>query len=108
MEGLLLGDQRAHPCEKAPGLDEKVTIRLGNEARLGHRSGAIAVDHRQHALRQIAEIIGEVAIEAADHRAMREIAVIAERQLAQHEIAQRVEPVSIDEIFWRDEIAERL
>ena len=46
---------------------------------------------RQHALRQIAEIVGEIAVDAVDHGAMREIAVIAEGQLAQQEIAHRVE-----------------
>ena len=34
----------------------------------GTRAAAIAVDHRQHALRQIAEIVGEIAVEPADHR----------------------------------------
>ena len=38
---------------------------------------------------------------------MREIAVTAERQLAQQEIAQRVEPVALDEIPGGDEVAER-
>ena len=33
----------------------------------GHRSVAVAVDHDQHALRQIAEIIGEVAVQTADN-----------------------------------------
>ena len=38
---------------------------------------------------------------------MRKIAVTAERQLAQHEIAHRIEPVFIDELLRRDEIAQR-
>jgi hypothetical protein len=34
-------------------------------------------------LRQIAEIIGKVAVEATNHRAVREVSIIAERQFAQ-------------------------
>jgi len=72
----------------------------------GHRSVAVAVDHDQHALRQIAEIIGEVAVQTADNRPMGKIAIAAERQLPQHKISHRIHPIGVDQLFRRDNVAE--
>ena len=51
-----------------------------------HAAAAIAADHHQHALRQIAEIIGEIAVEPSHHGAMRKVPVAAELalQMKQH------------------------
>ena len=49
-------------------------------------------DHRQRALRQIAEIIGEVGVDAVDDRLMTIIAVLPERDLAQEKIPELVDP----------------
>ena len=50
-------------------------------------------DDRQHPLAEIAVGVGEVAVEAADQGAPLEVAVVAERHLAQQEVAHRIEPV---------------
>ena len=87
----LFGEIGAQPAVEPTRLGEQRLVGGGEGLRRRQASLAIAVDHRQHALRQIAEIIGEIAVDAVDHGAVREIAVAAERQLAQHEIAQRIE-----------------
>ena len=38
---------------------------------------------------------------------MREIAIIAERYLAEQEIADLIEPVGFDDLAWFDNVAER-
>ena len=107
MEGLLR-DMRPHGSSR-PARPRPAARRRPRQSAPGSGTAAraIAVDHRQHALRQIAEIVGEVAVEPADHGAMRKIAVAAERQLAQQEIAHRIEPVFVDQLLRRDEVAER-
>src|SRR5205823_10800048 len=94
------------PRQQAARFTEQFFVRRRKRTRFRYSGVAIAVDHRQDALGQIAVIIREVAIEPADDRAVRKIAVIAERQFAQQEIAHGVEPVSVDERLWRDEVAE--
>ena len=103
----LVGKERAEPLQEPPRLAQQLFVCFGKCVRLRHRRVAIAVDHRQDALRQIAVIIGEIAIEPADDRAVRKIAVAAERQFAQHEIAHGIKPIVLDQRVGRDEIAER-
>ena len=50
-------------------------------------------DHGQRALRQVAEVVGQIGVDAADDRLVRVVAVLAERHLAQEEVAQRVDAV---------------
>ena len=102
----LLGQLRPHPFQQPARFAEQLLVLGGEGGGLRYGRIAIAVDHREDALGQIAVIIREVAIEPPDDRAVREITVIAERQFAQQEIAHRVEPVSVDERLWRDEVAE--
>jgi hypothetical protein len=68
---------------------------------------AVLGDHRQRALRQIAEIVGEVGIGAVDDRLVAVGAVLAERNLAQKEIAHLVEPVGVDQREGVDDVADR-
>ena len=72
-----------------------------------HRAVEIAVDHGCDALDQVAEIVGEVAVDAVHHGAVREVAVIAERNLAQQEVAHLVEPVALDHVERIDDVADR-
>ena len=65
-------------------------------------------DHRQRALRQIADVVGEIGVHAGDDRLMRIAAVLAERDFAQEEIAHRVEPVGVDHRLRADDVADRL
>ena len=62
-------------------------IRLGFGARRRGSALEILRDHGQGALRQIAEIIGEIGIDAARDRLVRVIAVLAERDFTQKKIA---------------------
>ena len=79
----LLGDMVANDLEEAMRRTPQRRVSARKRHRFRHLGTAIAVDHDQHALRQVPEIIGEVTVEATNHRAVREVAVIAERQLAQ-------------------------
>ena len=84
----------AHLHEQRIGRRQQLAI--GGGQRAGRRDPAIAVpgDHRQRTLREIAEIVGEIGIDAIDDRFVAVIAVLAERHLAQEEIAQRVDAVA--------------
>ena len=48
-------------------------------------------------MRQIAEIVGEVGVDAVDDRLVAVVAVLAERHLAQEEIAELVDAVMVGE-----------
>ena len=77
---------------------EQCLVVVGERARLGHVAGAVLRDHRQHALGQVAEVVGEVVVDAADHGGVAEVAVIAEGDLAQEEVAGLVEAVALDQL----------
>ena len=64
-------------------------------------------NHRQRALRQIAEIIGEIGIDPRDNRFMRIVAVLPERDFTQEEITQLVDPVMRGQRERIDHIADR-
>ena len=64
-------------------------------------------DHGERALRQIAEIVGEIGIDAIDDGLVAVIAVLAERHLAQQEIAQRIDTVSVGQRERIDHVADR-
>ena len=109
MEGLLVDDSaRTSPSRPCARVEQRLVVGRRSAPGAGTLAAAVLVDHRQHALRQIAEIVGEVAVEPADHGAVREIAVVAERHLAQQEVAHRVEPVGVDQLERLDHVAERL
>src|SRR6266849_6094463 len=105
MKGLLR-DLPPNSLEETAGGVYQCCIETGGLPGLGYRGITVAVDHHQHTLRQVAEIIGEIAVEPAHHRAMRKIAVATEGQFAQQKIARRVDPISLDEDTRRDAVAE--
>ena len=76
----------------------------------GLRHGTVAVlgDHRQGALRQVAEVVGEIGVDPVDDRLVGVVAVLAERDLAQEEVAQLVDAVGIGERERIDHVADRL
>ena len=107
MEGLLIHLhanrlKKAVSCRQHGGV--LVRRRCGQRR---HDAFAVLEYHRQHTLREIAEIIGKVAIHPMDHRPPREVSVIAERHFPHQEIACLVEaelvrkPVRIDDIAKR-------
>src|SRR5580700_10402731 len=75
----LLRDMPAHCPEEVLRSVHQYRVASVQLARIRHAATAIAVDHHQHALRKIAEIIGEIAVEPANDGAVRKIAVAAER-----------------------------
>ena len=81
-------------CVKAPGA--------------GNLAIAVLGDHRQRALRQIAQIVGEVGIDAVDDRLVAVAAVLAEGRLAQEEVAHLIGAIAVHEIERVDDVADRL
>ena len=83
---------------------------VGLRQRAGRRHGTVAVlgDHRQGALRQVAEVVGQIGIDPVDDRLVRVIAVLAERHLAHEEIAQLVDAVGVGQRERIDHVADRL
>jgi hypothetical protein len=74
----------------------------------GTCASAVLRDHRQRALRKIAEVVGEIRIDAVDDRLVRIVAVLAERHLAQEEVAQLIDAVGIGQCEGVDHVADRL
>ena len=58
-------------------------------------------------MRQVAVIVGQLAVHAVDHGLMGEVAVVAERDLAEHEIAHLIEAVFFHQFDRVDDVAER-
>ena len=59
--------------------------------RRGDLAFAIAADHGQRAAGEIAQAVGEVAVVAREQGVVAEIAVLAERHVAQQVVAQRID-----------------
>ena len=60
------------------------------------------------ALREIADIVGEIGIDACDDGLVIVVAVLAERHLAQEEIAHLVDAILVSEVEGVDDVADRL
>ena len=69
-----------------------------NSPGCGHDPVEVLVDHRQRPLRQVAQLVGEVGVDPADDRVLAVAAVLAERHLAQQEVAHRVDAERVDEV----------
>ncbi len=70
-------------------------IRITERPRLRQFAAECLADHRQRALREIAEIVCQIRIGAIDDRLMAVVSVLSERHLAQEEIAELVDAISI-------------
>ena len=78
------------------GLDGAGTRkRDATAARQGHQAVEVAADHRQRAAHQIPVAIRQIRVVALHQRVEREAAVLAEDDLAQQEVAQRVRPKEV-------------
>ena len=98
----------AQRAQQRMGGTQQRPVRVGQLARLRHLAVAVLGDHRQHALGQVAVVVGQVAVDAMDHGAVREVAVVAEVDLAQQEVAHLVETVALHDLGRHDDVAERL
>ena len=68
----------------------------------------VLVDHRQRPLRQVAQLVGEVGVDPADDGVLAVAAVLAERHLAQQEVAHLVDAERVDQGDRVDDVADRL
>ena len=69
---------------------------------------AVLPGHREHPREQVAEVVGEVRVDAPDEGPVREVAVRAEGHLAHQEVAQRVHAVAVGERAGVDDVADGL
>src|SRR4029078_12104403 len=80
----------------------------GERPRLRNGAAAVLEDHRQRALRQVAEVIGEIGVDAIDYRFGRIMAILPEHHFAHEKVAYRFAAVGFDEIERVDDVADRL
>ncbi len=83
--------RRRHRAHRPWRQDRRVGV--GERARRRHLAVEALGDHRQRALREIAEAVGEIGVDAVDDRLVIVVAVLAERDLAQEEIAHLIDAV---------------
>ena len=76
--------------------------------RCRHDALAIALNHRGRPADHVAEIVGEVRVEARKDPFVREVGVLAERHLAHHEVAQRIDAEDRDIVLVASDVADRL
>ena len=101
-------DGLSHARKQPVGRGQDRHVGWRELSRLRHHATAILGDHRQRALREIAEIVGEVCVDALDDAFAAVIAVLAERHFAQQEIAELIDAVIADEDEGIDHVADRL
>ena len=105
----LLGRHRGpRQLQHAVGLRQDRLVVVGEVARLRQDAAELLCDHRQRALRQIAEIVGEIGIDARDDGLVIVVAVLPERHLAQEEVAHLVDAVLVGKVEGIDDVADRL
>ncbi len=63
--------------------------------RIRQHAAELLADHAQRTLRQIAEVVGQLRIDAVDDRLVAVIAILAERNFAQEKVAQLIDAVFI-------------
>src|SRR5680860_349019 len=73
-----------------------------------HDAGAVAVDHRQHAAGQVAEVVGKLGLVAGLEARRRDRAILAEADLTEAVEAQRVGAKALDDLERVEHVAERL
>ena len=67
-----------------------VQVQIAGGSWLRDLAIRIPLNHRQRPMQQVAEIIGQVAIDAGDQCLSREVSVLAEGNLTQEKVAERV------------------
>ena len=74
---------------------------------MGHHSAAVLGNHGQGALGEVAEIVGEIGVDACDDRLVRVVAILPERNLAEKKVADRIDTVDRGELRRIDHVAGR-
>ena len=98
--GIRLAQRGRHGDEL---IIERIVLALGRE-----RAAEVLDDHGDGAAQEVAEVVGEVGVDAGDEQLVGEIAVTAERELAQEVVTQRVHTVALGEHDGVDDVALRL
>ena len=75
----------------------------------GRRNHAIVVasDHTDDAIKQVAQLVGQIGVVGADEALQREVAILERRDLAQQVVAQRVGSVGLRQFDGVYDVAER-
>ena len=79
--------------------------------RIGHRWEApvqVAAAHADRAVHEVAEVVGEVRVVAADEGLGRDVGVAVERHLAQDHVADAVDPERLGGLVGVADVAARL
>ena len=107
MESLSVerGAERVH---HGASLVEQGPVLGGELTGLGGRSPEVLGDHGQAALGQVAQVVGQVRVDARSNRVVGVIAVLAEGNLAQQEETQLIQAVFADQRVRVDHVAHRL
>src|SRR5579885_3390002 len=86
----------------------QIRFQFAGRPRRGDRAAAIAPDHRDHAIEQVAEVVAKLLIVVAHQAGAREIAVGGEREVAHEIVAHGIGPDFIDERDRIDDVAAAL
>ena len=62
----LFVEGRAYPRQQAVGQVQQFGVRGPEMARLGNDSVEVLIDHRQRALCQVAQFVGQIGVDPAD------------------------------------------
>ena len=98
----------ARRADHAVGRRQDRLVGVAEGAGRRQHAAQLLADHGQRALRQVAEVVGEVGVDAVDDRLVAVVAVLAERHLAQEEIAHRIDAVGVGQRERIDHVADRL
>ena len=104
MERLAVHGHANRLQQRGAGTGHQRVVRRREVAGFRHLGGAVLRDHRQDALCQIAEVIGQVAVDPLHDGVVTDIAVAAERHLSQKVVAAGVETIAILQIVRGDDI----
>ena len=77
------------------------------DGRVLHRAAEVFLTHRDRAGEQVAQVVGQVGVDAVDQRFVGERAVVAERHFAQQEVAHGVHAVAVAQLDGVDDVALR-
>src|SRR5438552_2772934 len=106
MQGLNLHEFARFP-DHGVGRSQYGLVSIAESAWYWQNSCELARNDRERALRQIAEIIGKICIDAIDDRLMAVSAVLSERDFAQQKIPELVDPIGTGKHERVDHIADR-
>ena len=103
----------AGPTARAPdrqrgGGAQQLGVLFGRRSPARQPAVAVARHQRQRALRQIAQVVRQLDVDARNDRLVAHAAIGAERLLAQQEVAHLVEAEGRDQLPRLDDVAERL